>query len=624
VRRGGLLAGAEVLAVIDIEAIGDGSPAEPGAFGLEHGEELILAVEATVGAIDGVGFVFHFAGADGLERNGLFAGKLDRVAVLAARQRGRIGDDGQRLAAKHAMGAPGQVGRVDTPGIGHQQAAKPGQMRVECVLFFIQCLVESHGRSQRSWYSGLTSLRPARNVRQRAAFALHELQEFAIWKFYAILKRRMAVVDPTHHLSPRVRAARRKLLFQDSVALLTLVLIVVVLSSLTYLLHRSFENHRQELGHRWRQRGEMELQKGQSQAAIEALRAALSYIPDRSTEIELAEALAQAGRTQEAVAYFNTLRDQEPGSGIVNLQLARLAVRQNQQAQAINYYQTALDGTWEGDGYERRRDVRLEMAKYLIQVHEFSHARTELLIAAGNAPDKPALKLEIAGLLEQCQSPADALDIYRSLSHRRNPPWAALAGAGRTAYELGEFALAHNYLDRATDAHAFRQQPQAEQTMIQQKLKTTEELLALYPADDLTIRERAARVLEDVRIARNRFENCQAPIALQPLASAPINTPQIASGSLPVNPLARAAAKAKSLLTPSAAQTAAQALVARWAKVPQKLRLFDLEQNPEMEQMLMQLVYDTEKDAANRCGTPQGNDALLYTIAQAPYMVEQR
>lgn len=444
----------------------------------------------------------------------------------------------------------------------------------------------------------------------------------------------MAVVDTTHQLTPELRSARRKLLFQDSVALLSLVLIVLVLSGLTYLLNRSFENHRKELGQRWRQRGEAELKNGQSQAAIGSLRAALTYIPDRNTEIELAEALAQAGRTQEAVAYFDTLRDQEPGSGIVNLQLARLAVRQNQPTQAIDYYQTALDGTWEGDGYERRRDVRLEMAKYLIQVHQYSRARTELLIAAGNAPDKPALKLEIAGLLEQCQSPADALEIYRSLAQNRDAPWAALAGAGRTAYELGEFALAHQYLDRAAEARSFREQPQADQAAIQEKEKTTQELLALYPADDLTIRERAARVMEDVRIARNRFQNCEAPVALQPLASPQINTPQIASGTLPVNPLARAAAKAKSLLAPSpilpvanmntTAQTSAQALAARWAKVPQKLRLFDLEQNPEMEQMLMQLVYDTEKDAANRCGPPQDNDALLYLIAQAPYMVEQR
>ena len=446
------------------------------------------------------------------------------------------------------------------------------------------------------------------------------------------------MVDPTHLDTPEVRAARRRLLVQDSIALLTLFLIVVVLSGLTYLMHRSFENHRQELGQRWRQRGEEDLKKGQAQAAIVALRAAMAYIPNRKTEIELAEALAQAGRTQEAVAYFKTLRDQEPGSGLVNLELARLAVRQNQPAAAIHDYQTALDGTWEGDGYRRRRQVRLEMAKYLIQIHDYSRARTELLIAAGNAPDKPAIKLEIAGLLEQCQSPADALQIYRSLAQRRKAPWAALAGAGRTAFELGEFLLARHYLDRAIDSHEFHRQPAAEQAALQNEQKTAQAILALYPANDLSVRERAARVLEDVRIARARFESCQAPLALQPQTIPSTVTPQIPSGTLPLNPLARVAAKARSLLSPhphpllpvtsipaqNATQIAVQNLTARWAKVPLNLRLFDLEQNPEMEQTLMQLVYDTEKDAAAHCGTPQGNDALLYKIAQAPFMVEQR
>lgn len=452
------------------------------------------------------------------------------------------------------------------------------------------------------------------------------------------------MVDTTHQITPEVRAARRKLLFQDSIALLTLVLIVIVLSGLTFLLHRSFENHRLELGRRWRQRGEVALRNGKSQAAIMALRASLAYIPDpateRTTEIELAEALAQAGRTHEAIAYFNTLRDQEPGNGIVNLQLARLAVRDNQPALALSYYQTALDGTWEGDGYERRSNVRLEMSRYLIQIHQYSRARTELLIASGNAPDKPPLKLEIAGLLEQCQSPADALEIYRELAQERNAPWAALAGAGRTAYELGEFALAHQYLDRATYSHAFQQQPQAEQAPVQSMQKTTQQLLALYPANDLTIRERAARVLEDVNLARARFQSCQAPLASEPAAPPPqLNTPKIATGSLPLNPLAKAAARARSLLVPSSSPklpvtkpiapiappvNTAALLAARWAKVPTTLRIFQLEQDPEMEQTLMQLVYDTEKDAATRCGSPQGNDALLTRIAQAPDMVEQR
>ncbi len=424
------------------------------------------------------------------------------------------------------------------------------------------------------------------------------------------------MLESIHPLTTEERAALRRLIFQDAVALISLVLIVITISGLTYLLFHSFKDHELELAHRWRRRGEVALAKGDPNVAIDALRSALAYQPNRTTEIELAEALAKAGRIHEAVAYFNTLRDSEPGSGIINLQLARLAARQNQQALAIHYYQTALDGTWEGDGYDRRRDVRLELSQYLISRHDFGRARTQLLIAAGNAPNEPAVLLKIAGMLEQCESPADALQIYRTLAKQREPSWQALAGAGRTAYQLGQFMLALQYLDRALYARAFSTQPATEQTAIRAMQSTTAQILALYPSTDLTIRERARRILHNVAIARTRFNSCEAPIAA--LATAAPTTPATPNSS----PLLPPAIQANPLQ--QANQVSAKSLAARWAKVPKYPSLFRLEQNPQMEQTLMQLVYDTELDAATRCGPPQGNDALLYRIAQAPNAVEQR
>lgn len=446
----------------------------------------------------------------------------------------------------------------------------------------------------------------------------------------------MAVPTINPLIRPEIRAARRKLLLQDTIALLTLALIVAVLSVLTYFLHRSFEDHRRELGQRWYERGEIALHDKKPQAAVYALRSALAYAPNRTTEIELARALAEAGRTQEAIAYFKTLRDQQPGNGIVNLQLARLAAEQHQTTTAIDYYQAALDGTWDGDGYARRRTVRLELAEYLIAEHLDGRARTELLIAEGNAPDQPDWKLRIAGLLEQCHAPADAFNIYRDLADAPNAPWAALAGAGRTAYNVGMMMVAHDYLDRAQHARNFAAQSKADQQAVLRMNTTSQQLLALYPGTDLSIYERAARVREDVKIARALFESCQAPVAAAPPTQPmTLNTPKVSTGSLPLNPLAKVAAKAKSLLLApiptlsvatdgNAQQASAALLAARWAKVPQPLKLFTLEQNPQLEQTLMQLVYDTEKDAATRCGQPQGNNALLYQIAQGPYLVEQR
>src|SRR6202012_66272 len=113
--------------------------------------------------------------------------------------------------------------------------------------------------------------------------------------------------------------------------------------------------------------------------------------------------------------YFLVLWETEPGSGPINLELARLAARKSDVQATINYYRASIYGTWEGDGTVRRREVRLELARYLIAHNEFSKARTELLIAGGNAPDDIPLRMTLAGLLEQAQAPKDALTYYKKV-----------------------------------------------------------------------------------------------------------------------------------------------------------------------------------------------------------------
>jgi hypothetical protein len=48
-----------------------------------------------------------------------------------------------------------------------------------------------------------------------------------------------------------------------------------------------------------------------------------------------------------------------------------------------------------------------------------------------------------------------------------------------------------------------------------------------------------------------------------------------------------------------------------------------LEQKPDLEQSILQLVYDTETTTAQTCGARSGDDALLLRIAQNPAAVEQ-
>lgn len=392
----------------------------------------------------------------------------------------------------------------------------------------------------------------------------------------------MATLHAGSVLTTEERLARRQLILRDAFSLLTLFLITAVIFVLTLLLFRSFTNHRQELGARWKARGEAAMRAGQPAVAIDDLRSALAYVPNRDTEIELASALAAAGKTQEASVYFTTLWESAPGDGTINLQLARLAAKEGNESQAILHYQSALDGTWQGNGYDRRRQVRLEMARYLISRRELNAARTQLLIAAGNAPDDPAIKLEIAGLLEQAAAPQDALGIYRALAARHDPPVAALEGVGRTAFALGMYRLAGDSLNRALNSPLAAGLPDNQKSADRELLDTSHHVLDLYPGFNLAPRSRAERVLSIRKIAHERLTSCTA-------------------------------------FTTSAAAS----LGSRWDQLPSELTVPQLEQKPDLEQTILQLAYDTETTTAQVCGAPTGDSALLLRIARNPAAVEQ-
>ena len=264
-------------------------------------------------------------------------------------------------------------------------------------------------------------------------------------------------------LTATERIERRRLIFSDTLALVTLFAITAVLAVLTNFLYQSYASHQRELAQRWLTRGEEALRKGNPQAAIDALRSALAFAPSqRSIEIELAEALASAGRIQEATVYFNALLESQQGSGLINLQLARLAARQGNESQAIEDYQRAIYGNWEGDGYVRRRTVRFELINYLISRQLLDQARSELLVASGNAPeDDLSVQLDIARRMEQAQDPSDAFRIYTKILHRHPSLLEALEGAGRIAFQMGRYLEAKRYLGRVMDSPGADQEPRS-------------------------------------------------------------------------------------------------------------------------------------------------------------------
>jgi Flp pilus assembly protein TadD len=433
-------------------------------------------------------------------------------------------------------------------------------------------------------------------------------------------------------LSAADRIERRRLIFADTLSLVTLFAITALLAILTNYLYQSYASHQVSLAARWLQRGDQALRDNKPQAAIDALSSALAYAPsDRSTAIKLAEALASAGRVQEATVYFNALLESQQGSGVINLQLARLAARQGNEGQAIEDFQKAIYGNWEGDGYVRRREVRFELINYLIAHHRLDQARSELLVASGNAPvDDISVQLEIARNMEQAQDPSDAFHVYRTILHHHPSLREALDGAGRTAFKLGRYLEAKRYLARALELPATEaDSDESAVAALQQsrdQLSEASRILALYPSSRLKPAERDARILTARQVAMARLTMCVNAKAAAPATPSAAPAPKVSS-----NPLQSLASRfTRQPSKPAGNQAPAppgvdpiQGLVERWQKLPSKVSSTQLAKDPELAETEIQLIYDTELVTQQVCGAPTGDDALLLKIAQAPNQVEE-
>ena len=385
-------------------------------------------------------------------------------------------------------------------------------------------------------------------------------------------------------------SAKRKLILRDALTFLSLTLLTAILFAMTLFLFRSFASHREDLAKRWSDRGLAAISSGHPDQAIIALRTALSYAPgERSYELLLAQALGDAGYTDESYNYFLGLWETQPGDGLINLSLARLAARKNDTQAATNYYRASIYGTWEGDGIVRRRDVRLELARYMIAHHDLNDARTEILVAGGNAPGDVTLTLQLAQLLEQAGAPHDAFNYYKKILAREPDNDAALQAAGRLSYGFGDYESAEHLLAEVGRDHLARGSdipPLSPE--LQRMLDNSIEIQALSPLKKLQPEERVARILKARNLARERFESCNAQIAT-------------ASGlTLPL-----------------------QTLGARWTGKEATVERSKLLHNIAEQDAVVQLIYDTETQTNQICGAPTGDDALLLLIAQSAKGTDQ-
>ena len=379
---------------------------------------------------------------------------------------------------------------------------------------------------------------------------------------------------------------KRKLIFRDSLTFLSLLLVTVVLFLITLFLFRSFASHRQDLAQRWSARGQAAVNAGHPDQAIVALRTALSYAPEqRSYELLLAQALGDAGHTEESFNYFLGLWETQPGDGFINLSLARLAAKKNDVPAAINYYRASIYGTWEGDGVVRRREVRLELSQYLIAHHDLSSARTELLIAGGNAPDDVPLALTLAQLLEQAKAPHDALTNYQKVLAQEPGNLAALQSAARLEYDSGHFDDAHRLQEQAV--HQQESSHEAISPADKKMLEDSARILELAPLKKLPNSERVARILQVRTMAKKRFDSCTSQLSADSGLSSPL-----------------------------------QDLTTKWAGKDATTSRTALINDPTQQDATMQLVFETETETSKLCGPPTRDDALLLQLAKFPKAME--
>ncbi len=354
-------------------------------------------------------------------------------------------------------------------------------------------------------------------------------------------------------------------------------LAVIFFVAVTALAH-IYEAQQEFLGNRWFMRGEADLKQGQFESAVTEFRAALLYSRDSYIyQLNLAEALVGLKRTAEAYAYFINLWDREPENGLVNLELARIAARKGETEQALRYYHNAIYAIWPGDQQVQRRDTRVELIEYLLNINAKAPAQAELIALAANLEDDPGQQARVGDLFLRAQDYEHALAEYR-LSLKAQPhDAAALAGAGFSSFQLGRYSTAERYLQAAVSANPNDAQSAA-------RLKTAALVMQMDPFQrEISVAQRDRIVREAFAAAGQRLESCSAAGSAKGPATIPVAQPSLSE---------------------------------EWAKMKPRITELGLRRDPDLVNTTMELVFSIERQTSNACGTANETDAALLLIAK--------
>jgi tetratricopeptide (TPR) repeat protein len=358
--------------------------------------------------------------------------------------------------------------------------------------------------------------------------------------------------------------------------ILLLVLFVLFTAGVSRMYHKSIH----VLADNWFDQGEASFRAGDIKSALTDYRNAMVYSPDNAKfQFHLAQALAAAGRGDEGRSYLLNLLSESPGSGDVNLALARIAAHKDLTSDALRYYHGAIYGEWDNDPIVRRWQVRRELAEYLLDRGLQRQAVPEIIALSDSTPTNDTEQLRTVGnLLLKAKLWTRALEVFRTILSTNVNDEDALLGAATSAFNLSRYSAALDYFDRLPEKD--RNAPGVDEMR-----KTTRQINDMNPfLPDLSREAKARKAATALSVAASRLQQC----ASQP-------------GRSPASPT-------QTQLQKALAESKEPAPDGSWQNIAK---------HPETVDEVMGHAFEMENAAAAACGEPEGADRALWLLGRS-------
>lgn len=372
--------------------------------------------------------------------------------------------------------------------------------------------------------------------------------------------------------------------YAREVVLIICAILLIALFTVTALVTRLYHKKVHTLGDTWFAKGESTFQSGNAALALVDYRNALVYSPNNPLfQLHLAQALAAANREEEASTYLVNLLAESPGSGEINLELARISAHRNEFLSAVRYYHSAIYGVWETDPLVKRWNVRRELCEYLLHRGDVTDMQPEVIGLAQEVPSGDLKRQKEAGAyLLRAELWDRALQEFQSVLKFDHRDDDALAGAGTAEFQLGQYAKALGYFEKLP-------REKVDDSQISPMFEVCRQFVAANPLEEgLSKREKAERTATALAEATARITDC-----------------------------AHQHGESISELSQSSSLDKFQDLAAAGRDNARNWSEVNLELHPDRVNEAMKLVFQMEDAATQSCGEPpMGPDRILWLIGR--------